>query len=261
MPGLGFGSGFSSLIWVIAIVVVGGIVWRGRTRHVSGTPIVLTRFRMNEDPAARTVVEIAGRISGILSWILSALQLSPEVEFVVTDSEVILRWANLSGVQHTYVPLGKVTASVCGYQRSALAFGFAVLFSLGFVMMLLSGFVENNRNEVGSDMGLAFGFLVLAGISALVYFLSKRIAISLETMHSHGVVFKRSVIENVSVDLPQALRAISLINGRILAAQTVKTIAVDLDAPPSPSPTVVTASAPGGCPQCSAVNPTGTRSA
>src|ERR1035437_3563240 len=103
MPGLGFGYGFPTLIWIIAIIVVGGIVWRGRTRYVSGTTIVLTRFRINEDPAARTAVEIAGRVSGIVSWILTLLQLSPEIEFVVTDSEVMMRWASLSGVQHTYV--------------------------------------------------------------------------------------------------------------------------------------------------------------
>lgn len=262
MPGLGFGYGFSTLIWIIAIIIVGGVVWRGRTRYVSGTTIVLTRFHINEDPSAGPALEIAGRVSGIISWILTLLQLSPEVEFVVTDAEVIRRSASLSGIQHVYVPLGKVTASVCGYQRSILAFGFAVLFSLGFVLNLLSGFVESNRSEVGSDMGLAFGFLVLAGIAALVYFLSKRIAISLESMHSHGVVFKQSVIGNVSVDLPQALRAVSLINSRILAAQTIKTIAMDPDAVPSRSymaPTPPSTSDVTRCPQCSAVNPTGTR--
>ncbi|PYU76589.1 MAG: hypothetical protein DMG49_01245 [Acidobacteria bacterium] len=111
-------------------------------------------------------------------------------------------------------------------------------------------------------MGLAFGFLILAGIASLVYFLSKRIGIVVETMHSHSLAFKRSVIENVSVDLPEALRAISVINARVLAAQTVQTVPVRSDTQASP---LVTASKPsepsarGGCPQCLAVNPIGTR--
>jgi hypothetical protein len=259
MPGLGFGYGFSTVIWIIAIIIVAGVIWRGRTRYVSGTTIVLTKFHINEDPSAGPALEIAGRVSGVISWILTLLRLSPEVEFVVTDTEVIKRTASLSGIEHIYVPLAKVTASVCGYQRSILAFGFALLFTLGFVLNLLSGFVGSNRNEASSDMGLAFGYLVLAAIAALVYFLSKRIAIVVESMHSHGVVFKQSVIGNVPVDLAQALEAISVVNARILAAQTVKTFVVDHATAPQPSRMAAAAPLPSHCPKCSAENPIGTR--
>jgi hypothetical protein len=188
--------------------------------------------------------------------------LEPEVELIVTDSEVRIRTASLSGIEHTCIPLGQIHATVCGYQRSILAFGFAILFSVGFLLKLLSGFLESNRNEVGSDMGLAFGFLILAGIAALVYFLSKRIAISVETARMRGVAFKRSVIENVSVDLPEALRAISVINARLLAAQATHGLPVESATPAPPSrkvPAPPTRSEPGRCPQCSTANPSGTR--
>jgi hypothetical protein len=217
---------------------------------------------VDEDPAARTSVEIAGRASGPISWILAALRLEPEFHLVVTNSEVSIRRGSLSGLVHEYVPLEKISAVVCGYQRSILALGFAVLFGVGFVLNLLSGFLENNSNRVGSDMGLAFEFLIFAGIAALVYFLSKRIGIVVETERSHGLIFKRSVIENVSVDLPEALRAVSVINARILTAQTLRTISVGsrgLDTPPAAATKTAEPTIRSDCPKCLTVNPIGTR--
>jgi len=258
-PSFGPGYGVSTLVWLIAIIVVVGIVWRGRrNNYVSGTPVVLKRFHVNEDPSAKTAVEISGRLSGIVSWVLTLLRLEPEFELVVNDSEATIRRGSLSGIVYIYVPLAKISASVCGYQRSILAFGLAVLFSFGFVLNLVSGFLESNRDQVGSDMGYAFGFLVLAAIAALIYFLSKRIAIVFETMHQHGFVFKRSVIENVSVDLPQAMQAIAVINARILAAQAGQSLpGTSGMSPTSPriSPPFPIGGEAGRCPKCSTVNP------
>lgn len=262
-PGFGIGYGFSTIVWIIAVIIVGGIIWRGRrNNYVPGTLMVLSRFRINEDPSAKVGVEIVGRASGLVSWVMTLLRLEPEVEFVVTESEVTIRTASLSGIQHICVPLHKVTASVCTYQRSMLALGFVILFSLGFVMNLLSGVLGGNRNEMSSDMAQAFGFLIFAAIAALVFFLSKRIAIVVETMHHHGVIFKRSVIENVSVDLPQALQAIAVINARLLASRVIPDL---LGASPRPVPLPTTAATPpagttpGSCPRCSTVNSAGTR--
>ena len=181
---------------------------------------MLQRFRINEDPSAKVAVEISGRASGLVSWVLTVLRLEPQIEFFVTDSEVMIRTASLSGIEHPCIPVGQIHATVCGYQRSILAFGFAILSTVGFLMSLFSGFLNGNRNEIGSDMGSAFGYLILAAISLLIYFLSKRIAISVETERMRGVAFNRSVIENVSVDMPEALRAISVVNAHVLAAHT-----------------------------------------
>jgi len=230
MPDFGSSVGLSVAairIWAVAFLVVGWIIWGGRKNYVAGTAMVLKKFRINEDPSARAAVEITGRASGLVSWVLTLLKVQPEIEFTVTSTEVTRRTASLSGIQYIYIPLEKITAAVCGYQRSILAFAIGVLFSLGFVYNLLSALFENDRSQVGSDFGMAFMFLLFAGVAFAAYYLSKRIAISVESMHTHGVVFKRSIIENVSVDMPEALRAISVINARILAAQTVKTVSVE----------------------------------
>lgn len=250
MPFSGLGFGFSTVVGLVLFVLLIVVVWRGRGNFVGGTPIVLRSFRVSGDPTAATIIEISGRISGVVSWILTLLRLEPEFQFSVTRTDISIRSASLSGIQHTYIPLSAVTATVCGYQRSILAFAFAVLFSFGFVSQLLSGFLTANQDEVGNDMGLAFGFLILAAIAALVYFLSKRIGLWAETLHAHGFNFKRSMIENISVDLPQALKAIEVLNGLVLSARATAGASTTRS-----TPTSTATMAAGQCPQCSAVNP------
>ena len=248
------GYGISGLVWLIAFIVVGVVLWQGRHRS---SLWVLTRFIINEDPAAEIGVEIAGRVSGIVSWVLTLLKLNPEVELTVSRSEVSIRNASLSGTGHVYVPLNKISATVCDYHRSMLALGFTILFGVGFVLNLLTGFLGQNN----SDLAQAFGFLIFAAIAALVYYLSKKIRISLETMHPHGVVFKRSVIGNVSVDLSQALRAIAVVNARALAAQTgVPAFAYAAAASSGGSPVPASPPVnPGQCSKCGNANAPGIR--
>ena len=63
--------------------------------------------------------------------------------------------------------------------------------------------------------------LVIGGIFLIAYYLSKKIAISLETSGGMvlGLSFKRSVIENVSVDLEQALKVIRIVNQKVIESQ------------------------------------------
>lgn len=260
----GFGLGFLNLIQLIVFFILAVVVWRERKGFVSGTPIVLKRFRLSQDPAAGAVIEITGRVSGVVSWILTLLRVEPEFQFTATRDSVSIRRESLRGTQHTFVPLSAVTGTNCGYQRSILAFAFAVYFAFDCVSYLLVGFLSNNRDEVGTNMGLAFGFLILAGIAALIYFLSKKVGLWIESsLHSHGLSFKRSVIENVSVELPQALRAIEILNSLVLNARTAPPRAAAAAAGAPTSPTTGTGgregAGPVACTKCSAVNPAGMR--
>ena len=248
--------GFAAFFWLVAILFVVGLIWRGRANYVTGAPVVLKRFRVNENAITGPAVEISGRASGLISWILNLMNLEPGIELTVTDTEVSIRSASLAGVRHTYIPLGKITAAVCGYQRSIWALGFTILFGLGTVISFSSSLVESHRRASESDARMGVLFLILTLVALLFYSLSKKIGVAVEAaLHAHGVAFKRSVIENVSVDLPQALHAIEVINNRILAAQTVKTVSLGPDSGPRPFETDPTASSGGGregrCPKCS----------
>jgi hypothetical protein len=41
MPFSGIGFGLSTIVWLIVIVILAGVVWRGRKTYASGTPIAL----------------------------------------------------------------------------------------------------------------------------------------------------------------------------------------------------------------------------
>ncbi|HTD44959.1 MAG TPA: zinc ribbon domain-containing protein [Bryobacteraceae bacterium] len=262
-----FGFGLLALVQVGLFIMFILIVWRGRVNYVSGTPIVLKDFRVDDDPAAETAVEIVGRVSGMVSWFLTLFRLHTEVRLMVTRNEISIRQASLSGMQDVYIPLGKITTTICGYQRSIVALGFALYFFAEFLLSLLTGVIGSGGQAAGTTLAFAVGGLgavanlVFTAIAVLVYFLSKRIGITIETAHRHGVVFKRSVIENVSVDLPEALKAIHVINNRVIAAQ----MALGGPARVAQEPPIRTALTPGQradaarCPQCSTINPIGLR--
>lgn len=251
MPFSILGFGFAVVIWVVALVALAVFVWRGRTKFVSGTYIVLRGVKITDDPAAETVIEIWGRIAGIMSWILTTLGLEPEYHLSVTRNYMSIRSASLGGTLQTFIPLDAIRTSVCGYQRSVLAFGFAVWFALGTALNLIAGFLAGDRDRSSSDMGIAFGELVLAAIAALVYHLSKRIAISAEATRAHGIVFKSSLAGGLnSVDLPEAVRIIELLNRLVLEASLARrAVAFGAAEPANPS------SAGFTCPSCHAANP------
>jgi hypothetical protein len=236
MFGLGsglFGLGFLSLIQLALLAGLVLIAWRGRSRYVVGTSIVLTAFRLDKNPLAEMPVEIVGRLSGILSWFLTLLRIQPEVHLVVTRTAVSITRTSLGGLSHIYIPLEKISATVCGYQRSMVAFALAAYFSAQFLLILLTGlFLGLGQTTAGNSTAVfagsaiaAVGYLFLAVITGIIFVLSKRIGISIETMHPHGVAFKRSIVGNAFVDLPEAMQAIGLINGRVLAAQTATAVA------------------------------------
>ena len=116
----------------------------------------------------------------------------------VTDSEVSIQSSSLGGALHTYIPLGKITATVCGFQRSLWPLALALIFGLLAAGSLLSGSLEFRGGS--SEIGAGLLLLVVSGVLVIVYFASKRIGISLETpLCARGVSFKRSLIENVSL--------------------------------------------------------------
>ena len=262
-----FGAGFLTIVQLCLLGALVLIIWRGRAKYVVGTPIVLKTFRVDESPDAQTPVEIVGRSSGIISWVFTLLKIQSEIHLVVSNNEISIRYASLSGLQDVYIPLGQISATVCGFQRSILAFAFAVYFSAQFLLTLVTGIFLGAGQEtlaassaVLTGLGfVGFGYLVFAAIAALVYFLSKRIGITIETAHLYGIAFKKSVIENVSIDMPEATRAIGVINSRVLAAQTTGQGNVGSPAVPRTLAVSPQGAGRGRCPRCSTVNPIGTQ--
>ncbi len=243
------GSGLANVIWGLAFIFLAIFLWRGRTKFVAGTPVVLSGFNIGDAAGDGPVIEMWGRLAGLMSWVLTALGLEPEYNLTVSSSSLSIRSASLGGTSYTFVPLSAVTGSVCGYQRSILALGIAVWFALGAALHLLSGFASASTQSGSNDMGYAFGELVIAGIAALIYYLSKRIGISVESVHTHGITFKPGIIgAQKAIDLPQAVHVIETLNQMVLLARQTQFQAAGV------APTVGVT-----CAKCSSPNPPGLR--
>jgi len=183
---LGSGAVITSILWFVALVTVAIVVWRERKgsplARFPFTDFVLKRFHINEQHVTEPVIEITGRAAGAVSWLFAVLRLEPDHRFVVTASYASMQYASLSGFFHVFMPLEKISTTFCGYKRSILALALAMLSAFGFLINLLSAFIErNDTNEFQSDLAWSFGCLILAAIFAAVFFLTKRIAVKLSS--------------------------------------------------------------------------------
>jgi hypothetical protein len=243
----------STALWFFALGVTIFIVRRSRKEYVGGTPIVLKKFVIDEGLGHDAAIEIVGRRSGILSWLLNLFKLEQNCSLAVTDTEVTIRRASLGGVSLRSMPFPHISATICGYQRSIMALAIAVFFAITFVISLLPTFLGNGWPDAGPESLLPFLYLVISIVAMVIFLLSKRIGISIETAETSGLAFKASVIENVSVDLAQAVRAIAVLNGKIIAAQ-----GGHLSKAKQPTPIALNAKE-SSCPKCASQNPAGTR--
>lgn len=205
------------LIVLAMVNMVGsGLLNRGRGgMHVTGPTLVLRRFKIDESPSAIVLVDIVGRTSGIIAFLLTVIGLSTETILKVTDKEVTFKGSSLFGETHQVVPLAGVASTHCGYSKPIGYLIIGVIFLLYPILSYL-GLGPNIQSLSG-----ILPFWVFGAIFLLVYFLYKKIFISLET--NGGMVlnisFKRSVIENVSVDMEQALKVIQIINQKVIESQ------------------------------------------
>ncbi|KAF0139916.1 MAG: hypothetical protein FD122_2817, partial [Stygiobacter sp.] len=198
------GLGEIIIILFVVLVLFGGLFARkGTGLRISGPELVLRRFHIDE-AAEDLNVEIVGRASGLTAWLLTVMDLDAETKLLVHKTKISFKSASLSGELHQVVPMASISSTHCGYSKPiALLFLGVILFIAG---ILLSQAV----------IGLVFG-----GIVIVLYFISKKTSIVLETSGGMqlSLSFKRSIIENVSIDIEEALKVIRIINDNIVKQQ------------------------------------------
>lgn len=220
---LAFGtSGTLLLFLAIAVLLLAYERWRIRGM---GTSMVLQVFQIDQNPSAEQIIMVRGRPAGILGWLLNLFHLEYDETLRAGQYDLTVERSSLNGFSSQYLPLRDIGFVLCQYYR---AFSF-LIFSLILLLLGILTFLwlvfdgpdsPYARQKAFSEAYLSLlGFVVLATVFYLIYMLSKRIIVSVETSGGSpcGISFRRSIIGNQTVEFAQGLDLAEVLNNKILA--------------------------------------------
>lgn len=165
--------------------------------------LVVRQFDIDENGADGKYLEIVGRASGFISWILNLMKLDTLTTLHLEKDRLSLKSSSLSGEVHTVLPLAAIESTQCGFSKSLS------LLTMAFIVLLM-GLLSGGFGEFILSVLIAAVFLAL-------YFFSKRMFISVTAGSTIiSIAFKKGVIEGVDVDLNRTLSAIALLNSMVL---------------------------------------------
>jgi len=146
-------------------------------------------------------VSIEGRQAGIIPWFLALVGIDPTVRMNVFAEKFTFEVGSLSGMTRRIIPLSKISSTFYGYSKPWKAALFLCMFG-----MLLGYSLE------GGWGGLFF--LLFFGGGVAYYWLNKVLTLAVveDSSYSNLVEFKRSIIENQSIEEVQAEKVVVIIN-------------------------------------------------
>ena len=173
----------------------------------------LKQFKVN--PTAKwpeETVHVIGRQSGLLAFFLSLMKIDPITELKCNNTRIEVTEASFFGRQTVTIPHSAVTGIVGGFKKPKLLFYLIVaLVCIGLYSLLIPdvGFIITSCCLVSS--------LILA----VLYFLSREMGLHVQNGGDNlwGLKFKRSVIENVAVDINKVNETVGVLNAKILDSQ------------------------------------------
>jgi len=216
--------GLSNVVLFPLLVLIPLLAFEWRRLKVKCPLLVLREFRIGVPDAGGQIIVIRGRPAGIVAALCSLFSSENTTSLVVTDHEIKVETAGLHGISSEYVPLHNVASSDCAYFRAFYALVAAFLvYAMGGIMFLVTFYSTSasdydRQSDLGNLDALLWTTIVVGTAFYLVYALSKRILIAIETSGGKliGVAFKRSVVDNVPLELDQARQAVALLNNRLL---------------------------------------------
>lgn len=193
---------------LVLAVLVGVVSYAFRGRGALGPTLVLRKFSV--PPHGSGPIEISGRAAGFIAWLLTTLGVDTESTLVISDREVVFRGTSLAGMTFHLVPLHEVSSTHCAYRQPIW------LLVLGGGVVVVGLFAAAFQN--GGAGALAAG-IIGGGICVVIYVLQKDLSIAVESRGGAvmGLAFKRSVIEDVAVNMQEGVKAIEAINQRVMA--------------------------------------------
>jgi len=227
-----FGLGLPDLLFIamVLIIVMGvALIRRGGSGiRISGPTLVLRKFIVNETPSDSMFIYIEGRKSGLIAWLLTLAGIDEDTILQASDREVIFKSSSLFGSLHHVVPLPSISSAHCGYSNPM---GYIILAVIFIIVGLWGAFLTFASYDTLWDLGMVHDpfpqlrililGLVIGIVFLIVYWLSRKITMVIETSGGMtlGLNFKRSVIENVPVNIDKTLNAVSILNKKVVESQ------------------------------------------
>ncbi len=203
------GIGVVELIYgIIGIVVILGIFTakRSSASNAGGPVLTLSKFQVNENENADILVDISGRGQGAMAWFMTLIKIDVRTYLTISKDAVSFTQASLSGQKIIVAPLNKVSNLLAGYSKP-------ISFLIVSSICLIGGIAASvDLGWMGFAIGLILALIFLAG-----YALKKNMTIAIMSDGMlMGITFKRSIIENVPVDIERVKKAIELTKKQLL---------------------------------------------
>jgi len=136
------------------------------------------------------------------------MKIDPTTEIKCNDERVEVTQSSFFGRQTINIPLVAMTGVIGGFQKPKSLFFAIIAVLFGGVSLSV---------EAGASAAIAS--LVIAAVLTAIYMLKQEMALNVQNGGDTlwGLSFKRSVIENVTVDIDKVNEAVYLINKNVLA--------------------------------------------
>ena len=165
---------------------------------MSRNAYVIKRWQITSQPTdeSKNYVVVEGRAGGLISWLLSLVQISPIVKMEINANRILFNQGSLEGSSSRIIPLENISSTYYGYTKpwkEALILGIALgvpTLGIGAIVVVIYYFLNKH---------LTVGFVEVSGVV-------------------NAIAFKRSVIEGQNIDENQA-RVVAEVTQQLIDAR------------------------------------------
>lgn len=174
---------------------------------------VLQKFQIQTSNKNQPLIRVVGRAEGLISFILTHLGLSDQTHFELHPDRIFYRSNSLSlQVVNTVLPK-HVNYTICTIYQPIWVLVLGVFQLLGSMLTLLGVM------WIGSGLSVILGFLAL--FSAYFFWTNRFLVMGVVPANGQpfGIMFKRSIIENMEVDFGKVRKAMQIVDNKMIAAK------------------------------------------
>ncbi|MCZ2407307.1 MAG: D-lyxose/D-mannose family sugar isomerase [Burkholderiales bacterium] len=176
--------------------------------------LVIKHWAANTKPIDENnnFINITGRSGGIISWILSLVKIDPTTTILVGIDRIEFTSASLAGTQSRLIPLQSICSTYYGYHKPWKS-AFSIFSLFVFFGILFGADIAESGSQGGAFTTFITASIVGLIISAIYYFLNRKLTLGFVEQSGviNGIIFKRSVIENVDINEMQAKHVCTII--------------------------------------------------